>query len=155
MAIAATSGYIADFQIGYLQREIIIHQASVDGGTDVAYDGTTGFAVGRLVKLTRNANDGEKFDLTAAANVTATSIGTATHIVAQSDDSLRNVTGDCIPAERYTTRSRGILANTVANTGYPDHTDIAEWKSIALWKIVNADDVKIIPIKHATISVTR
>ena len=147
--IAAKSGFIADFKIGYLQRAVIEHQAEVMGGADTA-DGLTGFAVSRLVKLTRLA-DGTCI-IAAPSNVTATSIGDATHIVAQSDDTLRNVPTDVIPTERYISRNRNILANTASSvpTGAT-----ATMKSIALYKIINADDIKIIPVKPATVSVTR
>ena len=151
MSIAAKSGYIADFKLGYLQIAIIEPRAEVMGGTDTQA-GKTGFAVSRLVKLTRLA-DGSAL-IEAPANVTATSIGSATHIVAQSDDSLRNVPEDSIKTEKYTTRGSNILANTSAELSAPDAIT-ATMKSVALYKIVNADDVKIIPVAHATISVVR
>lgn len=147
--IAAKSGFIADFKIGYLQRAIIEHQAEVVGGTDTA-DGITGFAVGRLVKLTRLADGSCHIGVPTA--VSATSISDATHIVAQSDDSLRNVNSDVIPTEKYQTRNRNILANTAASA---PEAATATMKSIALYKIVNSDDIKIIPVKPATVSVTR
>lgn len=147
--IAAKSGYIADFKIGYMQISSIEHQAEVIGGTDTA-DGVTGFAVARLVKVTRLA-DGSVI-LAVPSNVTATSIGDATHIVAQSDDSLRNYVGDGIPTEKYQSRPRGILGNTSAST---PTAATATMKSVALYKIVNADDVKIIPVAPATVSVVR
>lgn len=152
MSIAAKSGFIADFKTGYLQRALILPQAAVTGGTDTAYDGTEGFAVGRLVKITYSSG---LPILQAPSNVTATSTGDATHIVAQSDDTLRNYPADRIPVERYTTRSRGILANTLDAVGNVDSTDISQWKSAAVYKIVDADDIKIIPIKPATVSVNR
>lgn len=147
--IAAKSGYIADFKIGYLQIASIEHQAEVIGGIDEA-GGLTGFAVGRLVVLTR-LSDGS-CHIKPAANTSATSIGTATHIVAQSDDSLRNVPSDRIAVERYSTSNRNILANTSAST---PSAATATMKSIALWKIVNSDDIKIIPVAPATVSVRR
>lgn len=152
MSIAAKSGFIADFKTGYLQRALILPQAAVTGGTDTAHDGTKGFAVGRLVKITYSSG---LPILQAPSNVTATSIGDATHIVAQSDDTLRNYPADRIPVERYTTRSRGILANTLDAVANVDSTDIDQWKSAAVYKIVDADDIKIIPIKPATVSVNR
>lgn len=148
--IAAKSGFIADFKIGYLQRAVIEHQAEVIGGADTA-DGLTGFAVGRLVKLTRLADGSVHIGVPTA--VSATSISDATHIVAQSDDSLRNVPADVIPVERYQTRNRNILANTASGAAPAAAT--ATMKSIALYKIINADDIKIIPVKPATVSVTR
>jgi len=148
--IAAKTGFIADFKIGYMQIALIEHQTEVMGGNDTA-DGLTGFAVSRLVKLTRLA-DGTAI-ISAPANVTATSIGDATHIVSQSDDSLRNVIGDAIPVEKYQTRPRNILANT-ASGGAPSGAT-ATMKSVALYKIVNADDIKIIPVAPASVSVNR
>ena len=159
MSTAAKTGYVADFKIGYLQRALIEHQVEVVGGTDISYDSkVTGFAVGRLVKLTRLA-DGTA-TIIPAANVTATSIGDATHIVAQSDDSLRNVPGDAIPVEKYSTRNRNILGNTTDTTVVelaqsPLTGATVTMKSVALYKIVNADDVRIIPVAPATVSVVR
>lgn len=147
--IAAKSGYLADFKIGYMQHALIEHQAEVIGGTDEV-GGLTGFAVGRLVVLVR-LSDGS-CHIKPAANTSATSIGTATHIVAQSDDSLRNVPGDAIPVEKYSTLNRNILGNTSAST---PTAATATMKSIALWKITNSDDVKIIPVAPATVSVNR
>ena len=147
--IAAKSGYIADVKIGYMQISMIEHQAEVVGGTDEA-GGLTGFAVGRLVVLTR-LSDGT-CHIAAASNTSTTSIGDATHIVAQSDDSLRNVPGDAIPVEKYSTSNRNILANTASSA--PSAAS-ATMKSIALWKITNSDDIKIIPIAPATVSVNR
>lgn len=152
MSIAAKSGFIADFKTGYLQRALILPQAAVTGGTDEAHDGTEGFATGRLVKITYS--NGLPI-LQAPSSVSATSIGDATHIVAQSDDSLRNFPADRIPVERYTTRSRGILANTLDAIANVDATDIDQWKSVAVYKIVDADDIKIIPVKPAVVSVNR
>lgn len=153
--IAAKSGFIADFKIGYLQIANIEHQAEVIGGTDTA-DGLTGFAVARLVKLVR-LGDGSAY-IVPATDVTAASIGDATHIIAQSDDSLRNVPGDAIPVERYQTRNRNILGNTRAaiSVDLPVPTGATQtMKSIALYRIVNADDIKIIPVKPAMVSVVR
>lgn len=47
-------GYLADFKIGYLQRAIALHQASVDGGIDASIhdDTVLGFATRRLVVVT-------------------------------------------------------------------------------------------------------
>jgi len=147
--IAAKSGYIADFKIGYLQIAMIEPQTEVKGGTDEA-GGLTGFAVARLVVLTR-LSDGSCY-IAPAANTSATSIGTATHIVAQSDDSLRNTVGDAIPTEKYSSINRNILANTSSST---PSAATATMKSIALWKITNSDDIKIITIAPASVSVRR
>lgn len=146
--IAAKTGFIADFKIGHDQRQIILHQAEVIGGTDTV-EGLTGFAVARLVKVTAL---GDAAIVQAATGVTANDIGDATHIIAQSDDTLRNVIGDAIPVERYNTRARGILGNTA--TAVPAAvTDTM--KSIAVWRITDATDIKIIPIKPVNTSVIR
>lgn len=148
-----TTGYLADFKTGYLQIAIPEHQCEVRGGTDDGAGGTgsgltAGFAVGRLVVLTRLA-DGS-CHIAPAANVTATSIGTATHIVAQSDDSLDTTT---IRGEVYNFLGKGILKNTSIDAAPTQAT--ATMKRVALWKIINADDVKIIPVKDSTVSVVR
>lgn len=87
-------GYLAEFKIGYMQREIALQKCAVKGGTDTSYDSKTGYGVGRLVHIENNA-DGFPI-ITAATGVTKGSIGNATHIIAQTDDSLRNVPGDAI-----------------------------------------------------------
>lgn len=146
-----TSGYLADFKTGYLQIAIPEHQCEVMDGADIN-GGKIGFAAGRLVKLVRLA-DGSCY-ITAPANVTATSVGTATHIVAQTDDSLDTTS---IKGEQFNTAASGILANTTADAAATDAPTGAtgSMKRVALYKIVNADDIKIIPVKHATISVVR
>ncbi len=149
-----TSGYIADFKTGYMQIAIPEHQCEVMGGTDDG-DGTTstastsnGYAAGRLVVLTR-LSDGSCY-IAPAANVTATSIGTATHIIAQTDDSLITTT---IRGEAYNYAPTGILKNTA--TGSAPSAATTTMKRVALYKIVNSDDVKIIEVKPSTASVVR
>ena len=141
-----TSGYLADFKTGYLAIATPEHRCEVMDGTDVN-SGKTGFAVGRLVKLVR-LSDGTAY-ITAAGSVTATSIGDATHIVAQSDDSL---TAGTIRTEALNFAPIGILANTEVSI---PSAATATMKRVALYKIVNSDDIKIIPVKHATVSVVR
>ena len=152
-----TSGYLADFKTGYLAIATPEHRCAVIGGTDTN-GGKTGFAVGRLVKLVRLA-DGSCYIIGAGTiettpgtvdyPVTATSIGDATHIIAQSDDSL---TAGTIRTEALNFAPIGILANTESST---PSAATATMKRVALYKIVNADDIKIIPVKHATVSVVR
>lgn len=149
MAIAAKTGFIADFKIGHDQYAKVLHQAEVIGGTDTE-GGLTGFAVARLVKITYTA-DGAAI-VQAPTGVTATNIGDATHIIAQSDDTLRNFPTDVIPVERYNTRTRGILGNTA--TAVPTAVT-ATMKTVAVWAIKDKDDIKIIPVKPATVSVIR
>lgn len=154
-----TTGYLADFKTGYLQIAMVEHRCEVTEGTDDAdNDGagsglTAGYAAGRLVKLTRLA-DGTAV-IGVPAGVTATSIGDATHIVAQTDDSLDTKT---IRGEALNFAPTGLLKNTTAGTAAATillDAVSATMKRVALWKIVNSDDVKIIPVKHATISVVR
>lgn len=142
-----TSGYLADFKTGYLQIAIPEHQCEVMGGTDTN-GGKTGYAVGRLVKLVRHT-DGSAH-IVAASSVSAVSIGDATHIIAQSDDSLDTTT---IKGEQYNTAPIGILANTASGDVPTEVT--ATMKRVALYKIINSDDIKIIPVKPATGSVVR
>ncbi len=141
-----TSGYLADFKTAYLQIATVEHRAEVVGGTDTN-NGVTGYAVNRLVKVTR-LTDGS-ITIAAPSGVSATSIGDATHIVAQADDSLDTTK---IKGEQLNFAPIGILGNTAAVAA----TAItATMKRVALWKITNADDVKIIPVKPATVTVTR
>ena len=152
-----TSGYLADFKTGYLAIAIPEHQCAVIGGAD-SNGGKTGFAAGRLVKLVRLA-DGSCYIIEAGTietvpgtvdyPVTATSIGDATHIIAQTDDSLDTTT---IKGEQYNKAPIGILANTEVSLPV---AATATMKRVALYKIVNADDIRIIPVKHATVSVVR
>lgn len=147
--IAAKSGYLGDFKIGYMQVALIEHRVEVIGGSDTA-GGLTGFAVGRFVKLTR-LSDGS-CHITVPTAVSATSISDATHIIAQSDDSLRNVPGDAIPTEKYSTQNRNIVANTASSTPTAATTTM---KSVALYKITNSDDIKIITVAPTSVSIRR
>lgn len=131
---AAKSGIIAEFQTGYLQREIRLI-ATVEGGTDAGLrDGNRGYAVGRLVKIdgVGNGTDANPVVITAPSGVTATSIGNATHIIAQSDDTIRDVPEDYNYTERYTTLPNLVVKNSEVG------------KTVAVYKIVNPDDVKLI-----------
>lgn len=132
---AAKNGIIAEFQTGYLQREIRLI-ATVAGGTDAGLrdTATRGFAVGRLVRCegVGDGTDANPIVITAPVGVTANSIGNATHIIAQSDDTTRDVPEDYNYTERYTTLPNLIVKNS--NTG----------KTVAVYKIVNPDDVKLI-----------
>ena len=125
---AAKSGFVAEFKTGYLQREIR-EEATVAGGTDTGLrdSSKTGYAPGRLVVLTAGA-------ITAPTGVSATSIGNATHIIAQSDDTIREVPEDYNYTERYSTLPNLICKNST------------EKKTVALYKIVNPDDIKIIKL---------
>ena len=152
-----TTGYVADFKTGYLQIATVEHQCEVCAGTDDAdNDGngsglTAGYAVGRFVQLVRH-DDGSCHLIQPATAVSATSVGSATHIVAQADDSLDTTT---IRGEALNFAPTGLLKNTATSTPADSDAVSATVKRVALWKIVNADDVKIIPVKHATISVVR
>lgn len=134
---AAKTGIIAEFKTGYLQREIR-YEAKVVGGTDTGLrdSGKTGYAPGRLVKL-KNTEGGTIF--VAPTGVTATSLGDATHIIAQSDDTIRDLPEDYNYTERYSTLPNGICKNTGAS-----EADAGELKTVAVYSIVNSDDIKII-----------
>lgn len=129
--IAAKSGIIAEFETGYLQREIRLI-ATVTGGTDTGLrdSSKTGFAVGRLVEVTNTA--GEYAIKVPTTAPTATSIGTATHIIAQSDDTIRDEPSDYNEMERYSSLPNLICKNSTTK------------KTVALYKIVNPDDIKLI-----------
>ena len=128
---AAKTGFVAEFVTGYLQRELRL-TATVAGGTDTGLRVPTniGYAVGRLVRITGNTDEDRAVG--APEGVTATSIGNATHIIAQSDATVRDVPEDYNYTERYSTLPDLICKNS--NTK----------KTIAVYKIVNADDIKII-----------
>lgn len=133
----AKTGFIAEFKTGYLQREIR-YEAQVIGGTDKGLrdSGKTGYAPGRLV--TRTLVDGV-VRFVAPVGVTATSLGNATHIIAQSDDTIRDLPEDYNYTERYSTLPNLICKNTGASADEP-----GEAKTVAVYSIVNTDDVKII-----------
>lgn len=128
---AAKSGFIANFVTGYLQREIRL-MVTVDGGTDLGLrDGKTkGFAVGRLVKIADGA-------LTAA-----TGLSDATHIIAQSDDTIRELS-ICGDPERYSSLPNLICANSETENGK------LVAKTVAVYKIIDKDDIQLVEIKKA------
>lgn len=132
---AAKSGIIAEFETGYLQREIRLI-ATVDGGTDkgVRNEKAVGYAVGRLVVVTGNGSgtNASPVAITAPTGVTATSIGTATHIIAQSDDTIRDEPNDYNEMEKYSSLPNLVCKNST--TG----------KTVAVYKIVNKDDIKLV-----------
>lgn len=134
---AAKSGFIAEFEHGYLQRELRLI-AKVSGGTDkgLRSESDTGFAVGRLVKITGTGTgtDASLLAITAPTGVSATSIGDATHIIAQSDDTIRDIPDDYNYQERYSSVPNLICKNS--ETG----------KTVAVYKIVNVDDIKLIKL---------
>lgn len=125
---AAKTGIVAEFKTGYLQREIRV-EATVAGGTDTGLrdSAKVGYAPGRLVVYNPTAGT-----IVAPAGVTATSIGNATHIIAQSDDTIRDLPEDYNYTERYSTLPNLVCKNDV------------EKKTVALYKIVNVDDIKLI-----------
>jgi len=119
---AAKNGYVAEFVTGYLQREIR-KELKVAGGTDAGLrDGALGFAPGRLVKIV---------DETIVPAVISDS---NIYIVAQSDDTIRENPSDYNYQERYSN-----LPNLVCKNS-------DEVKTVALYKIVNKDDVKLVKI---------
>ena len=137
---AAKNGIVAEFVTGYLQREIRM-EVRVVGGTDAGLRDATklGYAPGRLVRLSTAQVGGVQVPaFVAPVGVTATSIGNATHIIAQSDDTIRELPEDYNYTERYSH-----LPNLICkNTGTAEAA--GEAKTIAVYKIVNADDVKLI-----------
>lgn len=132
---AAKSGIIAEFETAYLQREIRL-VATVAGGTDkgVRNEKAVGYAVGRLVVVTGNGSgtNASPVAITAPTDVTATSIGNATHIIAQSDDTTRDEPSDYNEMEKYSSLPNLVCKNST--TG----------KTVAVYKIVNPDDIKLV-----------
>lgn len=132
---AAKSGIIAEFETAYLQREIRL-VATVAGGTDkgVRNKEAVGYAVGRLVVVTGNGSgtNASPVAITAPTGVTATSIGNATHIIAQSDDTTRDEPSDYNEMEKYSSLPNLVCKNST--TG----------KTVAVYKIVNPDDIKLV-----------
>lgn len=125
---AAKRGFVAEFKTGYLQKEIRV-EATVAGGADAGLrDGKEGYAPGRLVVY--NVANGT---ITAPTGVTATSLGNATHIIAQSDDTIRELPEDYNYMERHSTLPNLVCKNSTV-----------EKKTVALYKIINVDDVKIV-----------
>lgn len=134
---AAKSGIIAEFETGYLQREIRLI-ATVAGGTDLGLRDSSkkGFAVGRLVEVT---NTGGVYAIKAPTTApSATSTGTATHIIAQSDDTIRDEPSDYNEMEKYSSLPNLICKNSET-----------EKKTVALYKIVNKDDIKLVDLGTA------
>lgn len=132
---AAKSGIIAEFETAYLQREIRL-VATVAGGTDkgVRNEKAVGYAVGRLVVVTGSGSgtNASPVAITAPTDVTATSIGNATHIIAQSDDTTRDEPSDYNEMEKYSSLPNLVCKNST--TG----------KTVAVYKIVNPDDIKLV-----------
>lgn len=138
---AAKTGVIAEFETGYLQREIRLI-ATVANGPDTGLrdSSKTGFAVGRLVKVTNT--DGEYAvglpttgaGSKGAAALVTDGVGDATHIIAQSDDTIRDEPSDYNETERYST-----LPNLIVK-------DSTTKKTVALYKIVNEDDIKLVKL---------
>ena len=132
---AAKSGIIAEFETAYLQREIRL-VATVAGGTDkgVRNEKAVGYAVGRLVVVTGSGSgtNASPVAITAPTGVTATSIGDATHIIAQSDDTTRDEPSDYNEMEKYSGLPNLVCKNST--TG----------KTVAVYKIVNPDDIKLV-----------
>jgi hypothetical protein len=147
-----TTGYLADFKTGYHQIALVEHQCEVIGGTDDATGTgagsgvTAGYAAGRVVKLVRHT-DGS-CHITAPADPTDP-LDDGTHIVAQTDDSLNTTT---IRGEVLDFRPTELLKNTATST---PSAETSTMKRVALYKIVNIDDIKLIPCKPATVSVVR
>lgn len=137
MAYVNRTGKIARFKTGYLQREIILHQAKVSGGTDASiHGGTAGFLVGRVVTVTKDAQGIYTLAMPANTDTEAAILTGNAYIIAQSDNSMRNVPEDAIHAEKYDTRYDGIVRNTAGN----------DTKAVAVYKIVNTDDIEFVEL---------
>ena len=134
---AAKSGIIAEFETAYLQREIRL-VATVAGGTDkgVRNEKAVGYAVGRLVVVTGSGSgtNASPVAITAPTDVTATSIGNATHIIAQSDDTTRDEPSDYNEMEKYSSLPNLVCKNSTTK------------KTVAVYKIVNPDDIKLVKL---------
>lgn len=131
---AAKTGFVAEFKTAYLQREIRM-EAAVQNGTDVGLrdSSATGIAVGRLVKFATVEIGGvNKLTMVPATGVSATSIGDATHIVAQSDDTIRDLPEDYNYGEKYSSLPNLIVKNSTTA------------KTLAVYKIVDPEDIKIV-----------
>ena len=129
---AAKTGIVAEFKTGYLQREIRM-EARVVGGTDAGLrdSSKTGFAPGRLVKLgTVTVGASQQPAFLAPTGVSVTSIGDATHIIAQSDDTIRDLPEDYNYGDRYSSLPNLICKNTGASTSAP-----GDAKTVAVYKI--------------------
>lgn len=140
-------GFRAEFNTGYLQIETVLHQALVKNGIDKSvHDATkTGYGVGRLVKVTPNADGTYTIDKPskgvgslgaapaedAITTALADGIGDANYIIAQSDNTIRDTIDDYVKDEKYD----GIVKNSAT-----------EYKTVAVYKIVNADDIKLVRV---------
>lgn len=137
MAYVNRTGKIARFKTGYLQREIILHQAKVTAGTDASkHSDNLGFLVGRIVTVTKDAQG--IYTVTMPADTTDANVitGSNKYIIAQSDNSMRGTPEDCIPTDRYDSRYDGIVKNTTGT----------DTKAVAVYKIVNTDDIELIEL---------
>jgi hypothetical protein len=131
------TGKIARFKTGYLQREIILHQAKVTNGTDASiHSDNLGFLVGRIVTVTKDAQG--IYTVTMPTDTTDANVitGSNKYIIAQSDNSMRGTPEDCIPTDRYDSRYDGIVKNTTGT----------DTKAVAVYKIVNTDDIELIEL---------
>lgn len=147
MAYTNRQGLIARFKTGYLQREIILPRCKVEEGADESvYDASTkGYIVGRIVTVTKSqaagssVNDGsaDLFTITTPTDITAANIlTTGNYIIAQSDNSMRGNPDDYIPTEKYNSRYDGLVKNTTGT----------DYKAVAVYRIVNPDDIELLEI---------
>lgn len=141
-------GFRAEFNTGYLQLETILHQAKVAGGDDMSVHNASvkGYAVGRLVKVAKNADGtynitkptsgvGKLVSTSNEEEITtalgqSNGLGDATHIIAQSDNTIRDTIDDYVKDEKYDE----IVKNS------------EEFKTVAVYKIVNPDDIKLVRV---------
>lgn len=111
----------ASFKTAYLQREIVLDVALADASND--------FSVKQLVTLNAAA-DGAPQYLTAAATLAA-----ATHIIAQSDMTMEY---GHVPVENRDYAYSDVVKRTVTGAAAVAASPL---KRVAVFKIVNADDV--------------
>ena len=115
---------MASFKTAYLQREINL---------DVDVVGSAALKVGDLVTLTDETSTVQGYIRKAA------SLAAATHIIAQSDQTLAY---GHVPVENRDYRYDPSVAVTVASAPSSKTTT---WKHVALYKIINKDDVILAP----------
>lgn len=111
---------MASFRTGYLQREVYI---------DADVVGSAPLKVGDCVQL-------HEATASVAAYITKSTFANATHIIAQSDQTLAY---GHVPVENRDYRYNPEVAATLSVAPSSATTDT--WKHLALFKIVNRDDI--------------
>lgn len=117
---------MASFRTAYLQREIYL---------DCDVVGSTALKVGDCVQY-------HEATATVAAYINKSTFANATHIVAQSD---RTLAYGHVPVENRDYRYNPEVA--VTRSSAPTTATTTTWKHVALFKIVNKEDVILAPDK--------